>query len=79
MARLTKQQKTARKAVATRQAREAFRNKYGEKAYNAVMSLIRWNKTTLPVMSEAGYRSMLVRDGKFSRMSHDCNFNNMRG
>ena len=77
-AKLTKQQIAARKAVATRTARNDFRKKYGEKAYNACMSLIRWNRTALPVMSEAGYRSMLTRDGKFSSMAHACNFNNMR-
>lgn len=71
---MTKQQKAARKAVATRKARDAFYKKYGDWSYCDVQDLMTRKDTEPLNPSLAAVLANLNRPGTFRRMALACNF-----
>jgi hypothetical protein len=77
---MTKAQKTARKAAATRKARNALIKKYGAETYDAIKMIkqgktndeIYWN-AWIPRRSIAAYRACFTR-GIYDHILKDCNF-----
>jgi hypothetical protein len=72
---MTKQQKTARKAVKTATARRAFQAEYGRLAYDVVMGELT-GRRPLDLFSwpgsEAAWKANLNRPGKFRTMALAC-------
>ena len=71
---MTKQQKTARKAVKTATARRAFKDRYGSVAYDVVMEELTGRQPIFATWpgTNAAYKANLNRPGKFRTMALAC-------
>ena len=69
---LSKEQRSARKAVRTRQARQQLKDKYGQVTYEVVRAL----ETQTPVWSDAHVAAIKANytRGTYDHLLKNCNF-----